>query len=223
MKNKFNKQQVLALFGIGIMVASSLGYAFMSARDPLTSGTPAVEYTYIPGIDLTELPEAGRAEFLQIVNTEECTCGCGFGSLAACRNLDPTCPQSPGRVSTIFNEIKSKYESTMDPDEDGLTTAEERTLGTNPDNADTDGDGLDDKEEQTLGTDPLTQETYAGIAEAQVQLALDAIAGKISQEEFETKDAFYTMLLERLKDVEPIPPSNLSIENPTQPFSLIGE
>lgn len=47
-----------------------------------------------------------------------------------------------------------------DRDDDGLTNAEERELGTDPKNADTDGDGLNDGlEVNTLGTDPLLIDT----------------------------------------------------------------
>lgn len=43
-----------------------------------------------------------------------------------------------------------------DPDADGLTNAEEQTLGTDPTNPDTDGDGLSDGDEvKTYQTDPL--------------------------------------------------------------------
>jgi hypothetical protein len=42
-----------------------------------------------------------------------------------------------------------------DCDQDGLTTAEEQSLGTDPDNADTDGDLILDGQEVTDGTNPL--------------------------------------------------------------------
>ena len=42
-----------------------------------------------------------------------------------------------------------------DSDEDGLTNAEEKELGTDPKNADSDGDGLNDGDEKGFGTDPL--------------------------------------------------------------------
>ncbi|MFP6881512.1 MAG: hypothetical protein VCA34_11205, partial [Roseibacillus sp.] len=44
----------------------------------------------------------------------------------------------------------------QDPDSDGdtINDNDELTAGTNPNNADSDGDGLDDDEEATLGTDP---------------------------------------------------------------------
>lgn len=41
-----------------------------------------------------------------------------------------------------------------DPDNDGLTTAEETLLGTNPYNADSDGDGIPDGIEVALGRSP---------------------------------------------------------------------
>lgn len=44
----------------------------------------------------------------------------------------------------------------LDPDEDGLTNAQEASLGTDPDDPDSDDDGLQDGEEvDTHGTDPL--------------------------------------------------------------------
>jgi tRNA A-37 threonylcarbamoyl transferase component Bud32 len=46
-----------------------------------------------------------------------------------------------------------------DPDGDGLTTARELELGTDPNNADTDGDGLPDGDEVERGTDPLNPDT----------------------------------------------------------------
>ena len=46
-----------------------------------------------------------------------------------------------------------------DKDGDGLTDAEEKDLGTDPELADTDGDGVDDGEELDDGTDPLEPDT----------------------------------------------------------------
>ncbi|WP_299799383.1 Ig-like domain-containing protein [uncultured Maribacter sp.] len=46
-----------------------------------------------------------------------------------------------------------------DCDADGLTTAEESTLETDPTNSDSDNDGLEDGEEVILGTDPLNPDS----------------------------------------------------------------
>ena len=49
---------------------------------------------------------------------------------------------------------------TQDPDEDGLTNAEEEEQGTDPQDADSDDDGLTDGEEvNDHGTDPLDPNT----------------------------------------------------------------
>jgi hypothetical protein len=45
-------------------------------------------------------------------------------------------------------------DANADPDNDGLTNAEESSLGTNPNNPDTDGDGVDDKTENDQGSNP---------------------------------------------------------------------
>lgn len=47
----------------------------------------------------------------------------------------------------------------FDSDDDGLTNAEEKELGTNPDKADSDGDGLDDADEIDAGSDPNVADT----------------------------------------------------------------
>ncbi|RDI09726.1 gliding motility-associated C-terminal domain-containing protein [Flavobacterium sp. AG291] len=46
--------------------------------------------------------------------------------------------------------------ATCDQDSDGLTNAQEATLGTNPTVADTDGDGINDGAEVTAGSNPLS-------------------------------------------------------------------
>lgn len=45
------------------------------------------------------------------------------------------------------------------PDDDGLSYAQEREIGTNPFNPDTDGDGLNDSEEVEIGTNPTKFDT----------------------------------------------------------------
>jgi hypothetical protein len=57
---------------------------------------------------------------------------------------------------TAFNTISIPgSNANADPDEDGLTNAQELTLGTDPLNMDTDGDGYSDGLEVTLGSNPL--------------------------------------------------------------------
>jgi len=50
-------------------------------------------------------------------------------------------------------------DATLDPDKDGLTTAQESAFGSNPLVADADADGLNDKAEQLNGTNPNMADT----------------------------------------------------------------
>lgn len=47
-----------------------------------------------------------------------------------------------------------------DPDNDGLTNAQEMIAGTSPDNPDTDGDGMNDGDEVASGRDPLVPDEW---------------------------------------------------------------
>lgn len=53
----------------------------------------AAHATEIPGLDLGQVPAGRRAELLQKLNTDPCTCGCGL-TLAQCRINDPSCTVS---------------------------------------------------------------------------------------------------------------------------------
>jgi hypothetical protein len=198
------REKIGAYVVIGFMVLSSLGYAFMSGlgRPPGDSGDIVFKYSSIPGLDFSGLPEEGVREALEILYTEECTCGCGYGSLADCRNLDPTCGYSLSRGQEIINSIKAKYGDVMDSDSDGLTDSEEWLRGTDPARNDTDGDGLSDSDEIGYGTDPLTPETVDGIERALLDLADRRLRGEITAEEFKVRDEEYRRLLEILERVE---------------------
>ncbi|WMP16408.1 hypothetical protein [Thiothrix lacustris] len=60
-----------------------------------------------------------------------------------------------------------------DPDKDGLTNAEEATLGTNPKSSDSDGDGLSDSVEKTLGTNPLSKDSDADGIDDKTEVGAD--------------------------------------------------
>ena len=65
--------------------------------------------------------------------------------------VQPTTPSMPLNPCSPF-----QTGTTCDPDNDGLTNAQEATAGTNPNNPDTDGDGLNDGEEVTGVDSPST-------------------------------------------------------------------
>lgn len=58
----------------------------------------------IPGVDLSQVPEAKRSEVLQALNSENCTCGCGL-TVAKCRIDDPSCTVSPEVAKKIIARI----------------------------------------------------------------------------------------------------------------------
>jgi Bacterial TSP3 repeat len=73
-------------------------------------------------------------------------------------NSPLTTATQPTGVTSNPNNICDPLQlaSTCDPDNDGLTNAQETTAGTNPNDADSDDDGLNDKEEVTGVNSPLT-------------------------------------------------------------------
>ena len=58
----------------------------------------------VPGVDLANLPPEKKAEVLQALNSENCTCGCGL-SVAKCRIDDPHCDVS----LPVAKKIVAKY------------------------------------------------------------------------------------------------------------------
>ena len=60
----------------------------------------------VPGVDLSSLSPERKAEVLQALNSENCTCGCGL-SVAKCRIDDPQCDVS----LPVAKKIVAKYTS----------------------------------------------------------------------------------------------------------------
>ena len=60
----------------------------------------------VPGVDLSRIPAERKAEALQALNSDNCTCGCGL-SVAKCRIDDPQCDVS----LPIAKKIAAKYGS----------------------------------------------------------------------------------------------------------------
>lgn len=67
----------------------------------------AAQANKIPGIDLSTLSPERRAEALQALNTEHCTCGCGL-TLAQCRLDDPDCTVSLPLAQDLVKKIAGK-------------------------------------------------------------------------------------------------------------------
>jgi thiol-disulfide isomerase/thioredoxin len=58
----------------------------------------------IPGVDLSKVPDGKRAEVLQALNSDSCTCGCGL-TVAKCRMDDPACTISPPIAKAIVDRV----------------------------------------------------------------------------------------------------------------------
>jgi len=58
----------------------------------------------IPGVDLTTFDAAKRAEALQKLNSQPCTCGCDL-TVARCRVDDPSCGVSLPLARQIVQQI----------------------------------------------------------------------------------------------------------------------
>ena len=67
----------------------------------------AAQANKIPGIDLSTLSADRRAEALQALNTEHCTCGCGL-TLAQCRLDDPDCTVSLPLAQALVKRIAAQ-------------------------------------------------------------------------------------------------------------------
>jgi cytochrome c biogenesis protein CcmG, thiol:disulfide interchange protein DsbE len=67
----------------------------------------AAQANKIPGIDLSTLSPERRAQALQALNTEQCTCGCGL-TLAQCRLDDPDCGVSLPLAQELVKKIAAK-------------------------------------------------------------------------------------------------------------------
>jgi hypothetical protein len=74
--------------------------------------------------------------------------------------IQPALPEAATSTDVTSSASAATSVTSVDSDGDGLTDAEEVTLGTNPNNPDTDGDGLTDYQEVCIyGTNSLNPDT----------------------------------------------------------------
>ena len=64
----------------------------------------AAHATEIPGLDLSELTPAQKAQVLQRLNEDGCPCGCSL-TLAQCRINDSSCGISPPLAKKVVAEV----------------------------------------------------------------------------------------------------------------------
>lgn len=93
------ERETLALSGI----APEIPIVHAEDEDKVRLDT-AAQANKIPGIDLSTLSSEKRAEALKALNTEHCTCGCGF-TLARCRVDDPDCTVSLPLAQALVKKV----------------------------------------------------------------------------------------------------------------------
>lgn len=93
------EQELRAL--AGLPVDASIEEVDQTQGLTLENGAQAMT---IPGVDLAALPAARRAEALQKLNAQPCTCGCDL-TVARCRVDDPTCGVSLPLAKQIVQQI----------------------------------------------------------------------------------------------------------------------
>jgi hypothetical protein len=110
----------------------------------------------------------GMLAVVSIIVAALVTAGIG-GTIAAstrsvlCSIVDARCDSAPPGGDRAATEAPGD-----DADHDGISDAEERERGTDPDTADTDGDGLPDGQERELGTEPGNQDSdHDGLPDAE--------------------------------------------------------
>jgi thiol-disulfide isomerase/thioredoxin len=88
----------------GLPVAAKVEQVDRVQKAQLDNGAQAIS---IPGVDLKGLKSERRAEALQKLNAEACTCGCDL-SLAKCRIDDPSCGISLPLAKKIVQQIAAR-------------------------------------------------------------------------------------------------------------------
>jgi hypothetical protein len=128
-------------------------FEFMPAANPAISVGSAVVNVAGTSATVSVTPDAKTTGRYTLVGTN------------AARSSDATPAIGFVKGSGAFNTISIPgSDPNADADSDGLTNAQEITLGTDPLNGDTDGDGFVDGMEAALGSDPLDAKSVPSAA-----------------------------------------------------------
>jgi hypothetical protein len=121
-----------------LVAASSISYMVLTAQAPVvTDDTPNVSYSVPSGAEMDGDVVIGEEEPEDSEVTE------------------PEPEFSEEELQMMEENIQAAEEQLADPDEDGLTNAQEAEYGTDPNNPDTDGDTYLDGAEVEAGYNPL--------------------------------------------------------------------
>jgi len=99
------KRHLAIVLAVSLFCGTVLTWAWLSSRSRSSGSASAEWYDSIPGLELQLLAPVVRAEALQRINRERCTCSCKL-SLARCRHTDPTCKMSLPLCRSIVAELQ---------------------------------------------------------------------------------------------------------------------
>lgn len=172
------KKTGAVLIAVGILVlVVVLGAGYWFIIKPIlekpTSTPNQVENTYQAPIDqeLTDYPV--EPTDTEIATTSPINDGSASSTELAATS---TATSTEEIISEDMPVVTSPLVESPDTDNDGLTDAEERVAGTDPENADTDNDGYSDLQELLSGYDPLVSNEKLGISSALQANSLDGQA-----------------------------------------------
>ena len=102
------RRNLAIVLAVSLFCGTVVTWAWLSSRSSSPGSVSTKWYDSIPGLDLQQLGPAVRAEALQRINREPCTCSCKL-SLAQCRHTDPTCKISLPLCSGILAELQKLH------------------------------------------------------------------------------------------------------------------
>ena len=87
------------------------------------TGQPAIialanYFSQFEGIDVSKLPLDDQRTFLDMVNREQCMCGCAGDTMARCYVNDPGCAVAKARLQTLYRQMlaEAKAAAPTDPE-----------------------------------------------------------------------------------------------------------
>ncbi len=99
------RERFLFWIGVAIVLLAVLIAQFWVNTRPQKL-TDQQFFATAPGVDTALMPSAQRGDFLRVLNSEQCPCGCNM-SLARCRNQDVKCQRSLGMAKELAAQFRN--------------------------------------------------------------------------------------------------------------------
>ncbi|BFD25255.1 MAG: thrombospondin type 3 repeat-containing protein [Candidatus Parcubacteria bacterium] len=157
---------VLMVIGILVLVAA-LGAGYWFIIKPILE-KPAATPKSVENAYQAPVNQEPATDLIELADTEMATTSPINDELASSTELvaTSTATSTEEIISEDMPVVTPPLVESPDTDNDGLTDAEERVAGTDPENADTDNDGYSDLQELLSGYDPLVPNEKLGASSA---------------------------------------------------------